>query len=63
MDTPSFSKGDPVTIAPPNYPMQRWLGQIVRKTPRGYSVEYEAFGLHSRDVFPVSALSPRAEAA
>lgn len=63
MNAPAFSKGDPVTIAPPNYPMQRWVGKIVRKTPRGFSVEYEAFGIRSKDVFPVSALTPRASAA
>lgn len=52
-----IAKGSSVTIAPPSYPMQRWRGTVLRKTPRGFSVQYEAFGVTYRETFPASALS------
>jgi hypothetical protein len=51
-----MTKGQPVRIRPISYPGQCWDGVILRKTPRGFSVRYTAFGMRCRETFTAREL-------
>lgn len=52
-----FQPGDRVTIRPRAFPLQRWRGEILRRTPNGFSVRYEAFNVRCRDTFSAAELT------
>lgn len=57
MTAPAFKPGQAVIIAPRSYPLVRWRGVIKRRTPNGYSVVYDAWGMAFRATFALSELS------
>lgn len=59
MTPTTFSARDRVTVAPPQFPMHRFPGVVRRKTPNGYSVAYEAFGVTHTETFSANRLERR----
>lgn len=53
-------KGTKVTIRPLGYPGQVWSGEVLRKTPNGFSVRYEAWGVTNRATFSARELESAA---
>ena len=54
---PAFAKGAAVIVAPPCYPLARYRGTIERRTPNGWRVRCDAFGVMITETYPESALS------
>lgn len=53
----TFKKGARVIVAPASYPMQRYAGEVLRKTPKGFSVRFECNGVAMRETFTARELS------
>lgn len=50
--------GQSVIVRNPMLPGRTFRGVILRKTPNGFSVRYESFGIMAKQTFPASCLTP-----
>lgn len=55
---PAFTKGQPVLVRPPMTPLAVHRGVILRRSPNGWRVRFEAWGMTCTETLPASALSP-----